>query len=444
MDREILEQEKNIVISMEQWKGKRKHIRIYRYCICSVLFCAAVVLCGMGYAYLDNRLPKVLWLRAGENQTLDLGLPMTGEVLAVSESGDSNIPKDAITIDLGEMVTLNMEDSTNYLMNVKLFGWIPFKQVEIQVIDDMELTPAGMPVGLYVETEGLLVIGVGEFVGMDGITYSPSKYVLRSGDYILECNGKEVTDKNTFIKDIEKCGGKDVVLKVSRNEEIQEVVIKPILNSSGKYKIGIWVRDNAQGVGTLTYIDADGRFGALGHGVTDVDTSTLMDVEAGTLYRTEIISIQRGEVGTPGEMTGMIVYSDNFILGEIDYNGEEGIFGTCNEQALAMCTQEPLPVGLKQEIKKGQAYIYCTVKDNCPEYYEVEITNIQLDHDNVNRGIELTVTDPELLSLTGGIVQGMSGSPIIQGGKIVGAVTHVLVNDPTRGYGIFIENMLEH
>ena len=169
-----------------------------------------------------------------------------------------------------------------------------------------------------------------------------------------------------------------------------------------------------------------------------------MDVEAGTLYRTEILSIQKGEIGEPGEMTGMIVYNESYILGEIDYNGEEGIFGICNEQALAMCTQEPLPVGLKQEIKKGQAYIYCTVEDNCPEYYEVEITNIQLDHDNVNRGIELTVTDPELLSLTGGIVQGMSGSPIIQDGKIVGAVTHVLVNDPTRGYGIFIENMLEH
>jgi len=444
MDREIVGQEENIVVSMEQWKGKKKRIRIYRYCICGLILCAALVLCGMGYSYLDHRLPKVLWVRAGESQTLDLGLPMTGEVVAVSDGGKSNIPRDAITIDLGEAITLDMEESSNYRMNVKLFGWIPFKQVDIQVIGDMELTPAGMPVGLYVETDGLLVIGVGEFVGMDGITYSPSKYILKSGDYILECNGKEVSDKNTFIKDIERCGGKEVVLKISRNGEIQEVAIKPMTNSAGKYKIGIWVRDNAQGVGTLTYIDASGRFGALGHGVTDVDTSTLMDVEAGTLYRTEIISIQRGEAGTPGEMTGMIVYNENYILGEIDYNGEEGIFGKCNGQALSMCTQKPLPVGLKQEIKKGQAYIYCTVKENEPRYYAVEITNIQLDHDNVNRGIELTVTDPELLTLTGGIVQGMSGSPIIQDGKLIGAVTHVLVNDPTRGYGIFIENMLEH
>ena len=264
MDREIVEQEENIVVSMEQWKGKKKRIRIYRYCICGMILCAALVLCGMGYSYLDHRLPKVLWVRAGESQTLDLGLPMTGEVVAVSDGGKTNIPRDAITIDLGEAITLDMEESSNYRMNVKLFGWIPFKQVDIQVIGDMELTPAGMPVGLYVETDGLLVIGVGEFEGMDGITYSPSKYILKSGDYILECNGKEVSDKNTFIKDIERCGGKEVVLKISRNGEIQEVAIKPMTNSAGKYKIGIWVRDNAQGVGTLTYIDANGRFGAFG------------------------------------------------------------------------------------------------------------------------------------------------------------------------------------
>ena len=164
MDREIVEQEENIVISMEQWKGKKKRIRIYRYCICVVILCAALVLCGMGYSYLDHRLPKVLWMRAGESQTLDLGLPMTGEVIAVSDGGKSNIPREAITIDLGEAITLDMEESTNYQMNVKLFGWIPFKQVDIQVIGDMELTPAGMPVGLYVETDGLLVIGLSKKV----------------------------------------------------------------------------------------------------------------------------------------------------------------------------------------------------------------------------------------------------------------------------------------
>ena len=156
----------------------------------------------------------------------------------------------------------------------------------------------------------------------------------------------------------------------------------------------------------MTYIDSEGKFGALGHGVTDVDTSTLMTVEDGTLYQTEIISIKKGRVGTPGEMTGMIVYEEDRILGDIDYNGIEGIFGSCNEEALKLCTQEALPIGLKQEIKKGGAKIYCSI-NGAPKHYEIEITGVQLDNDNVNRGIEILVTDPELLELTGGIVQGM-------------------------------------
>lgn len=424
-----------MVVFMEQWKLRKKRLKIYRYCICALILICCLVLGGAGYFYLYHSLPSVLRLKAGEEQVLDFGLPMTAEVVAVSDLGSSNIPEGAVTIDLGEQVTLQVEESNNYLMNVKLFGIIPFKQVDIQVVGDMELTPVGIPIGLYVETQGLLVIGVGDFQGMDGTTYSPAKYILKSGDYILECNGKEVTDKEEFIEDIEKSGGQEVVLKISRNEEIFEVSVVPRQNSEGAYKIGVWVRDNAQGVGTMTYIDSEGNFGALGHGITDVDTSTLMQVEAGTLYRTEIISIKKGQAGDPGEMTGMIIYSDNYILGSIEYNGTEGIFGTCNEGALALCTEKALPVGLKQEIKTGAAQIYCCV-DGTAQYYQIEITRVQLDNDNINRGIEFTVTDPQLLELTGGIVQGMSGSPIIQDGKFIGAVTHVLVNDPTKGYGM--------
>ena len=193
----------------------------------------------------------------------------------------------------------------------------------------------------------------------------------------------------------------------------------------------------------MTYIDSQGNFGALGHGINDIDTSTLMHMEDGTLYSTSIVDIRKGTDGNPGEMTGMIVYSDENILGNITSNSSRGIFGVCNSQALALGTREALPIGLKQEIVKGPAQILCTV-ENEAKYYDVEITAVHLDHDNVNRGIELTVTDPELLSLTGGIVQGMSGSPIVQNGKIIGAVTHVLVQDSTKGYGIFIETMLEH
>ena len=201
--------------------------------------------------------------------------------------------------------------------------------------------------------------------------------------------------------------------------------------------------ETAQGIGTMTYMDGEGNFGALGHGIADVDTSDLMSMDDGTLYMAEVMEIKKGAVGNPGEMTGLIVYSNDRILGDIYNNCERGIFGHCNAKASEKFRESPVPIGLKQEIVKGPARILCTV-DGAPKYYDIEITDINLNHSNVNRGIELTVVDENLLNITGGIVQGMSGSPILQNGKIVGAVTHVLVNDPTRGYGIFIENMFQH
>ena len=395
-----------MIVFLEHWKKKRKRLKVYRFCLCVVAFGCSIGLGVWGYFYLYNQLPSVLRLKAEEEQVLDLGLPLTGEIVSVSDSGQSNIPADSITIDLNQEVSLQVDENSNYLLDVKLFGCLPFKQVGIEVIGDEELIPAGIPIGLYVETDGLLVIGVGDFEGQDGITYCPAKYILKSGDYILECNGEAVTDKDTFIEDIENSGGENVLLKIQRDGEEQEVSIKPEKNSSGAYKIGIWIRDNAQGVGTLTYIDSDGNFGALGHGVTDVDTSTLMTVEDGTLYQTEIVSIKKGVVGTPGEMTGMIIYDESRIMGDIEYNGTEGIFGTCNENAMELCTEKALPIGLKQEIEEGPAQIYCCLQDEA-KYYDIEITGVRLDHDNVNRGIELQVTDQELLELTGGIVQGM-------------------------------------
>lgn len=433
---------KDMVILLNQWRTQKKRLRLYRYSLCCALVVSCLVLGGLGYYTMYNRIPSIIRIRAGAEEFLDLGIPGKAEVVSVSEQGASNIPKGAVTIDLNQPVTLKSADILdNCKMEVKLFGFIPFKQMGIQVIQDQELVPVGVPIGIYVKTDGILVIGVGEFTGDDGVTYSPAKYVLKSGDYIQKLNGETVAEKDDFIQRIEECGGSEVVLTVARDGEVMDVLVHPVRNQNGAYKIGVWVRDNAQGVGTMTFIDSEGNFGALGHGINDVDTSTLMDMDDGTLYQTEIVSIKKGTSGTPGEMTGMIVYSRDRILGDIKSNSVQGIFGVCNDKAQALATQEPLPIGLKQEIKKGQAQILCTV-DGTPKYYDIEITAIHLDHDNVNRGIELKVTDEKLLAITGGIVQGMSGAPIIQDGKFIGAVTHVLVQDSTRGYGIFIENML--
>ncbi len=433
----------DIVILLRNWKKRQMRHRVYQALLSAALAVSCLVLITMIYYYVDCSIPSVINVRAGQEESFRLGVPATGEIISVSDQGSSNIPQGAVNIDLSRTVTLKAAMESSYQMQVKLFGFLSFKNVDIRVIEDQELIPVGAPIGIYVKTDGILVVGTGDFQGSDGVSYSPGKYILKSGDYIRKVNGETVTEKDEFIALVEASGGREMQLTVERGEELMEVKVTPVRDAGGDYKLGVWVRDNAQGVGTMTYIDSMGNFGALGHGITDVDTSTLMHMEGGTLYQTDIVEIQKGSAGNPGEMTGMIIYSNDRILGDITENSVRGIFGVCNQKALEMGVREALPIGLKQEIQEGPAQILCSV-NGMTQYYDVEITAVRLDHDNVNRGIELTVTDPELLEATGGIVQGMSGSPIIQNGKFIGAVTHVLVQDSTRGYGIFIENMLEH
>ncbi|MCM1098308.1 MAG: SpoIVB peptidase, partial [Ruminococcus flavefaciens] len=415
---------KNMAALLWNWRTDRKRRRIYRGGLLAALTVSCAVLVGTVFYQIDSSIPSVINIRAGEEESLDLKLPARAQIVSVSDQGVSNIPEGAVEIDLSRKVTMKVSPESEYQMQVKLFGFLPVKQVGIRVIEDQELIPVGRPVGIYVETEGILIVGAGEFQGLDGMSYSPGKNIVRSGDYVRKVNGEEVTEKEELIRMVKESGGQAITLTVERDGEIMDLLVKPEKDAAGDYKIGVWVRDNAQGVGTMTYIDSQGNFGALGHGINDVDTSTLMHMEGGVLYETSIVEIKKGAVGNPGEMTGMIIYSDDRILGRIDGNSVRGIFGTCNSKALAMGVEEPLPIGLKQEIEKGPAQILCTV-DGMAKYYDIEITDIHLDHDNINRGIELEVTDSRLLEITGGIVQGMSGSPIIQNGKFIGAVTHV-------------------
>lgn len=431
---------------MKKKKQKNK-IQKYRTFLYLTLMCSMTLLIFTCYFTLRKKVPSNIKIRAGVNQTLDLQMPASGELYkdAVEVSGltKSNIPKNSIHIDLAKPVTIKANEINKYVLDLKLFGIIPLKTVDVQVIQDKMLTPAGIPIGIYVKTQGVLVIGVGEFTGEDGQECSPSQYILHSGDYITQINEEAVIGKADFVEKVKHCEGQELVLAVRRGEENLTLKVKPVTNQAGDYKIGIWIRDNAQGVGTMTYLNDESEFGALGHGINDVDTSTLMELEKGTLYHTEIVGITRGSNGSPGELTGYIEYDEQNIIGVIKENTSEGIFGVCNAQIKEAISIPSLPIGLKQEIKKGPAQILCTI-DGTPQYYDVEILEVHLNNDNINRGIVLRVTDQELLSLTGGIVQGMSGSPIIQNNKIIGAVTHVLVQDATSGYGIFIENMILH
>lgn len=400
------------------------------------------------YYYMWLSVPSTIMIKAGVDQKLDFNIPATGELyreaVAVSGNVDSDVNiNDSVYIDLRKSVTIKANQIDQYKLQLKLFGMIPLKEVDVEVIQNVMLKPAGIPIGIYVQTKGVLVVGVGEFEGEDGQKYNPGKYIFQVGDYILEINDEEVTTKRELIEKISHCEGQEMVFKLQRGDAVIMVKAQPELNQNGEYKMGIWVRDNAQGVGTMTYIDEQGCFGALGHGINDIDTSTLMTLSRGILYHTQIIGITRGTTGSPGELTGFIEYDDNNIMGEITANTMKGIFGICSPEIAASASYDYMPIGLKQEIEKGPAQIICSLGGEI-QTYQVEVIDINLEHDNVNRGIVIEITDQELLSITGGIVQGMSGSPIIQDDKLIGAVTHVLVQDPTKGYGIFIENMLMH
>lgn len=413
------------------------------------------------FSYLD-KIPSQIRIRAGVEQEFDFRVPVSGEIYRTAEEAapvasvtdvaeedeayllaGEDRRTDSIHVDFARTVKLKANEIDTYQMDLKLFGVLPYKNVDIEVIQDKMLIPSGIPIGIYVKTDGVLVVGIGEFESSSGETISPARYVLQKGDYILESNGEPVENKKQFISMVEASEGEDMVLTIRRNNEITDVCINAGKNKMEEWKLGIWIRDNAQGIGTMTYEGTDSTFGALGHGINDVDTSILMNLEEGTLYRTEIVGITRGANGAPGELTGYIEYDSDNVIGEITENTAEGIFGVCDEELVADSVYEPVPIALKQEIVLGPAQIICSVSGE-PEFYDVEIVEVNLEHENVNRGIVIRVVDEKLLMLTGGIIQGMSGSPIIQNGKLVGAVTHVLVNDSTKGYGIFIEEMLTH
>lgn len=330
----------------------------------------------------------------------------------------------------------------SYRVECRLFGVIPLKTVKVIPVDTQMVYASGSPVGIYMETEGVLIIDSGEIRNAEGILQSPAEHIVQPGDYIRKVDGEVLESKKQLIKMVNENQGTPMEMEVMRNNERIMISLTPIQTEDGSYKLGLWVRDNIQGIGTLTYIDESGRFGALGHGISDVDTGEQLNIEQGELYDARILSVQKGTSGSPGELRGIIDYQDYLKLGEISKNTANGITGRLHTGKGAALHREAYEITLKQDLQTGPAHILSDVGDGVKEY-DIEIVKIDRNAKDSNKSFVIQVTDPELLSKTGGIVQGMSGSPIIQNGKIAGAVTHVLVNDPARGYGIFIENMLE-
>lgn len=417
---------------MKNMRVSERRERRYQLFLYAFLGFALGMFLWASYSYYEQKIPNIIRIQAGTSQRIDLKVPASGVL---------NVDSDKV-IALNQPVTIVAGESPDTCqMELRLFGVLPLKSIDIEVIENTRLIPVGQPIGIYMKTQGVLVIDTGTFEGPQGQEQSPSVYKLQAGDYVMAMDGVAVTGKRQIKEYVENGSGRDIVLQVSRNEKIIQVRISPMQDQNGVYKIGTWLRDSAQGIGTMTFLDEELHFGALGHGINDTDTGELLQLGSGLLYHTEIVAIRKGERGTPGELTGIIEYQPEQVSGVIMSNTEEGIYGVASQAFADSITTQALPVGLKQDVKEGDAQILCNI-DGQTKYYDVRITRLMPNAENLNRQIALTVTDEELLQLTGGIVQGMSGAPIIQDGRIIGAVTHVLVNDSTSGYGIFIENML--
>ena len=336
-----------------------------------------------------------------------------------------------------------------FLVCVSAFGFFPYNYNETvpafrksKKDEILYAYPSGESCGMKLMTNGVLVVSISGVTDLNGQIISPGKKAgIKPGDFILKFNGVKVISTEHLESLVSNNKSAPVTLELKRNNKIYSTTLFPVCDKNMNTFLGMWVRDSIAGLGTLTFFSEDKKsFYALGHSISDGDTGEIMPVKDGELVYAKISSVRIGEKGNPGGLIGYFS-EDSKIIGKINKNTCFGLSGEAyeNEQS---CQTEPIPLGKKEEVSVGNAYIITTVNDK-PEKFSIEIIKVNKQDKPDVKGMVIKVTDQRLLDKTGGIVQGMSGSPLIQNGKLIGAVTHVFVNDPTRGYGIFIENMLE-
>lgn len=304
------------------------------------------------------------------------------------------------------------------------------------------VVPVGRAVGIKLFSDGVVVVGTSD-IATDGGNVNPAKACgLREGDIITHINSTEVDTIEEVSSLLQELEGKTMSIRAIRDEKQVQLTAQAVLCSAdGAYKLGAWIRDSMAGIGTVTFYDPDtGVFGALGHGVSDVDTLRLMPLSRGAILHSSVTGVEKGQVGTPGQLRGAFDLSQD--LGQLYANTTSGIFGTLQNTG-GLPLGEALPVARRDEVKVGEVTIRSNIQGEEVKEYQAEIVRIYPENEEDTRNFLIKVTDKELLDKTGGIVQGMSGSPILQDGKLVGAVTHVLLNNPSQGYGILAENMLK-
>ena len=377
------------------------------------------------YMYVANisLIPKQITLLEGEN--LEIKTLYGLEVVETSStiSGNENTIKLSLNL-LGQNV----------------------KDVTLNVLEDIEVIPIGNIIGLRLYTNGVLIVGMSEIENINNVIEKPFENLdIKEGDTIIKVNNSEIQNIEALQKEINNSEGKNINLTLLKEDgTISTSNIKPVQVGNKEYKLGLWVKDAATGVGTLTYYEPDTKqFAALGHGITDVDTDKLINIDSGSIVKSKVVSIQKGEEGKPGEIRGSIINQP--VIGKVYKNTEFGIFGEITETSnLQIDYSKKFKVALRDEIEEGDASIYCSLDGKETKEYKIKIEKIFKENNENNKSMLIEVVDEELIQKTGGIIRGLSGAPIIQNNKFVGAVTNVLVNMPTKGYAIFADIMIKN
>ena len=393
------------------------------------------------YIYVCNitLLPSSIIIFEGEELNLRT---IIGINVRRANTGTAEVIQASTTVDSDQD---NVYSSAGtFELNLDLFGTIPVKEINVNVIPKTKVVPMGNLIGVKMYTSGVLVVGMSEIEGQDKQKYKP--YInsgIEEGDMIVEINNKKVDTTDELIEVVNNSQGQEIQIKYVRDDDEMVTSILPIKNEFNEYKLGLWVRDAAAGVGTLTFYEpSTGKFAALGHGIVDVDTGGILHIANGELVKSRLVSIKKGEKGDPGEIKGSI---DSAVsIGEIEKNTNFGVFGLVSKKVnLDLNNSKEYEVALRSEIQTGEAEVICELEQGKKKTYKIRIEKVYSSNNYDNKSMLIKIIDDELLEKTGGIIQGMSGSPIIQNGKFVGAITNVLVSDPTTGYAIFGDLMIK-
>lgn len=398
-----------------------------------LIMCGIFLLIILVYVCNITNIPSNIILFPNENLNIKT---LAGINLKKYNSTEGNYE----TLEASSNLSTVIDDNTKTMeLQLSLFDNIFLKKVNVNVIPETTVIPLGSTIGLKLYTAGVLVVGMSEIENKKPYNNSG----LTEGDLIVSVNENEVTCTTDLVNEIKSTGGNEVKVEYVRDGQKHATTLTPVKTEDNEYKIGLWVRDSAAGVGTMTFYEpSTGMFAALGHGITDVDTEELITISKGEIVSTKILDIQKGEKGTPGELKGSII--NQATLGQISKNTRFGIFGTLNNlTSLNLSSGKEYNVAMRDEIQEGAAKIICALDGKNQDEYDIEIQKIYKNNNENNKSMVIKITDTKLLEKTGGIIQGMSGAPIIQNGKFVGAVTHVFVSDPTMGYGIFGDLMIK-